>query len=93
MRDFKKFLIPLATVITPNKMEAELLTKIKINSRSTLQKAAKKIQKIGAKNVVITGISEGTKMVDFILEIFGMWNQAIKYQTSIMVAVAIIHPQ
>ncbi len=68
MRDFKKFLIPLATVITPNKMEAEFLTKIKINSRSALQKAAKKIQKMGAKNVVITGISEGTKMVDFILE-------------------------
>ena len=33
--DFKKFIIPLATVITPNRFEAEILTKTKINSKNT----------------------------------------------------------
>ena len=34
--DFKKFIIPLATVITPNKFEAEILAEIKINSKNTI---------------------------------------------------------
>jgi len=37
MTDFKKFLIPLATIITPNKFEAEFISKNKINSRKSLQ--------------------------------------------------------
>lgn len=68
VEDFKKFLIPLATVITPNKFEAEFLTKIKIDSKKTLEKVARKIQKFGAKNVIITGIESGGKISDFILE-------------------------
>ena len=31
--DFKKFIVPLATIITPNQFEAEILTKTKINSK------------------------------------------------------------
>jgi len=54
--DFQKYIIPLATVITPNKFEAEILSKTKINSKRDLEKSAKIIQKMGAKNVVITGI-------------------------------------
>jgi hydroxymethylpyrimidine kinase / phosphomethylpyrimidine kinase / thiamine-phosphate diphosphorylase len=67
--DFKKFIIPLATIITPNKFEAEILTKMKINSKNTPEKIAKKIQKMGAKNIVITGITiENKKISDFVLE-------------------------
>ena len=67
--DFKKFIIPLATIITPNKFEAEILTKMKINSKNTPEKIAKKIQKMGAKNVVITGIQiKNKKISDFVLE-------------------------
>lgn len=67
--DFKKFLIPLATVITPNKFEAEFLSKIKIDSKKSLQKAAQKIQSIGTKNVVITGLEiKNDQISDFILE-------------------------
>ena len=66
--DFKKFIIPLATVITPNKFEAEILTKIKINSENSLLKAARIIQNMGAKNVIITGIEKGKLISDFILE-------------------------
>ena len=67
--DFKKLIIPLATIITPNKFEAEILTKSKINFKNTPEKIAKMIQKMGAKNVVITGIETGDKKIsDFVLE-------------------------
>ncbi|MFB5629824.1 MAG: bifunctional hydroxymethylpyrimidine kinase/phosphomethylpyrimidine kinase, partial [Nitrosarchaeum sp.] len=69
VNDFKKYLIPLATVITPNKFEAEFLSKIKINSKDSLQKAAQKIQNMGAKNIVVTGIeTKNNTISDFILE-------------------------
>ncbi len=69
IKDFQKYIIPLATVITPNKFEAEILSKSKINSKNTIEKIAKKIQKMGAKNVVITGIDGGNnKITDFVLE-------------------------
>lgn len=69
VKDFKKFLIPLATVITPNKFEAEYLSEIKIDSKKSLQKAAQKIQDMGAKNIVITGLeTKNGQISDFILE-------------------------
>ncbi|MCE9618026.1 MAG: bifunctional hydroxymethylpyrimidine kinase/phosphomethylpyrimidine kinase [Nitrosarchaeum sp.] len=69
IKDFKKFLIPLATVITPNKFEAEYLSEIKIDSKRSLQKAAQKIQDMGAKNIVITGLeTKNGQISDFILE-------------------------
>jgi len=67
--DFKKFLIPLATVITPNKFEAEFISKNKIDSRESLQNIAQKIQNMGVKNVVITGLeTKNNQISDFILE-------------------------
>jgi hydroxymethylpyrimidine kinase / phosphomethylpyrimidine kinase / thiamine-phosphate diphosphorylase len=67
--DFKKFIVPLATIITPNKFEAEILTKTKINSKNTPEKIAKMIQKMGAKNVIITGVkSKNQEIEDFVLE-------------------------
>ena len=69
INDFKKFLIPLATVITPNKFEAEFLSKIKIVSKKSLQKAAQEIQNMGAKNIVITGLeTKKDQISDFVLE-------------------------
>ena len=56
VNDFKKYLIPIATVITPNKFEAEFLSKSKINSKNSLLKVGKIIQELGSKNVVITGL-------------------------------------
>ena len=67
--DFKKFIIPLATIITPNRFEAEILTKTKINSKNTPEKIAKMIQRMGAKNIVITGVEiKNKKVSDFVLE-------------------------
>lgn len=69
IKDFQKFLIPLATVITPNKFEAEIISKTKINTKNTPEKVAKIIQKMGSKNVVITGIkTKNNQISDFILE-------------------------
>ncbi len=69
MDDFKKFIIPLATIITPNKFEAEILAKTKLIQKIRLKKFAKIIQIMGAKNVVITGVETRNKEVlDFVLE-------------------------
>ena len=69
IKDFQKFLIPLATIITPNKFEAEILSKSKINKKNTPEKIAKMIQKMGAKNVIITGIdTKKNQISDFVLE-------------------------
>ncbi|NND87050.1 MAG: bifunctional hydroxymethylpyrimidine kinase/phosphomethylpyrimidine kinase [Nitrosopumilus sp.] len=69
IKDFQKYIIPLATIISPNRFEAEILANSKINSKNTPEKIALKIQKMGAKNVVITGIeSKKCKISDFVLE-------------------------
>jgi len=67
-KDYQKYIIPLATIITPNKLEAEFLTKMEISTENTPE-VAKRIQDMGAKNVVITGF-EGKKgkVSDFVLE-------------------------
>ena len=51
----KKYLIPIAYLVTPNIIEAELLSDIKINKISDMELAAKKILELGAKNVLIKG--------------------------------------
>jgi hydroxymethylpyrimidine/phosphomethylpyrimidine kinase len=56
VKDFKKYLISIATVVTPNKFEAEFISEKKINSKNSLQKVGKIIQDMGAKSVVITGL-------------------------------------
>jgi len=69
IKDFRKFMIPLATIITPNKFEAEILSKTKINAKNTPEKVAKIIQKMGAKNIVITGIeTKNNQISDVVLE-------------------------
>ena len=65
-KDFKKFIVPLATIITPNKFEAEYISDIRINSNNSLQLSAKRIQRLGAKNVVITGIEKSDRIMDFV---------------------------
>ena len=62
--DYKKMIIPLADIITPNKYEAKILS-----GMSNVRNAAKKIQTLGAKCVVITGYTESNNRIsDFVLE-------------------------
>jgi len=61
---YKKMIVPLADVITPNKYEAKILSGI-----TNVQKSAKKIQTLGAKSIIITGASISKGIIsDFILE-------------------------
>lgn len=48
-------LLPLATVVTPNIPEAEVLTGIKIDSIENMEKAARMIYEMGPQNVLIKG--------------------------------------
>ena len=69
IRYYKKMLIPLAFVITPNTFEAEVLTGTSIKNEKDLLTSAKKIKNFGARNVVITGNNFGKQTIsDFILE-------------------------
>ena len=64
LSDYRKMIIPLADVITPNRYESKVLTGF-----TDAKKAAKKIQAMGAKNVIITGFTESNnKISDYILE-------------------------
>ncbi len=67
--DYKKLLIPLSYIITPNVQEAEKISGIKIKSLRDMKNAAKKIQNLGAKNVIIKGghFLAGAKITDILL--------------------------
>jgi hydroxymethylpyrimidine kinase/phosphomethylpyrimidine kinase len=66
---FKKLLVPLSFVITPNVPEAERLAGMKIRAPKDIRKAAAKIHRMGAENIVIKGGHlEGKNVTDFVLE-------------------------
>ena len=68
IQDFQKFIIPLATIITPNQSEASILTNIKIKTKQSALETAKRIQEIGAENVIITGVeTKGDKITDIVV--------------------------
>jgi hydroxymethylpyrimidine kinase / phosphomethylpyrimidine kinase / thiamine-phosphate diphosphorylase len=50
-----KRLIPLATVVTPNLLEASALAGLKVNSLEEMKKAAHRIYELGARHVVVKG--------------------------------------
>ena len=69
INDFKRLLVPICDIITPNIFEAEKLSGIKIKNKKYARVAASKIQNLGAKNVVITGgDASGKTVTDFVLE-------------------------
>ena len=62
--DYKKMIIPLATIITPNKKESKILS-----GCGKVEDAARKLQELGASNVIITGFRESkNKIDDFVIE-------------------------
>lgn len=52
---YKERIIPLTYILTPNIPEAEILSGIKIRSADDMKTAARKIFRLGAKNVLIKG--------------------------------------
>lgn len=64
---FVKRLIPLATLLTPNRMEAEALSGVRIRSKEDGVRAARRLRAKGARNVIVKGGHFGTKTVTDIL--------------------------
>jgi len=64
---YRKELLPLATVVTPNRMEAAMLSNMDVEDITNLagaKKAAEKIVKTGVRGVVIKGINAGDRVFD-----------------------------
>ncbi len=70
VEDFRRFVVPLATVITPNVAEAETLAGVRIGPENTPERVARIICGMGAKGVVITGIRTGggNTMSDLVMD-------------------------
>jgi hydroxymethylpyrimidine kinase/phosphomethylpyrimidine kinase len=66
-KSFVSKLIPLSTLITPNKMEAEKLADIVIKTENDIIEAARKINKLGVKNVLVKGGHFGSEDVTDVL--------------------------
>lgn len=85
IQTLKEQLVPLATVLTPNLPEAEVLVDEKLPTQSAIQKAAQKLQALGAKNVVIKGGHRLDTEVaeDFVLLENGksFWLSSVKTET------------
>jgi len=63
----KDYLLPKATVVTPNKFEAEKLADMEIKSLEDAEDAAKKISEVGPEAVVVKGGHlEGMEVVDIL---------------------------
>ncbi len=66
LTDYRKQIISLAHVITPNLVESEIISGIKLHKKSDIEKIMTKITGMGAKNIIITGIEENGKIADFV---------------------------
>ncbi|MDP8888077.1 MAG: bifunctional hydroxymethylpyrimidine kinase/phosphomethylpyrimidine kinase [Thermoproteota archaeon] len=68
-KSFVSKLIPLSTLITPNRMEAEKLADIVIKTENDAIEAARKIKKLGAENVIVKGGHFGSaRVTDLLLD-------------------------
>ncbi|MEM3172721.1 MAG: bifunctional hydroxymethylpyrimidine kinase/phosphomethylpyrimidine kinase [Candidatus Nitrosotenuis sp.] len=66
---YRKYLVPLATAITPNVVEAEVLAGTRITDPKSAKDTAKKITEMGAKSVIITGCEfEKNKIIDYVYQ-------------------------
>lgn len=66
-KSFVSKLIPLSTLITPNRMEAEKLAHIVIKTENDAIEAASKINELGAENVIVKGGRFGSAHVTDLL--------------------------
>lgn len=78
-------LVPLAYLITPNMVEAEVMTGISIQSQADMVIAAERIQKMGAQHVLIKGgHMPGNQLVDLLYTQNGVqyWYESERVDTA-----------
>jgi hydroxymethylpyrimidine kinase / phosphomethylpyrimidine kinase / thiamine-phosphate diphosphorylase len=81
-------LVPIATLITPNLMEAERLAGMQIKSEGDAIEAARKIKDLGVKNVIIKG---GHSSRDKVTDILFHNNERIYKLTNLRIAIKASH--
>jgi hydroxymethylpyrimidine kinase/phosphomethylpyrimidine kinase len=85
---FVSELVPIATLITPNLMEAEKLAGMKIKSEGDAIEAARKIKKLGVENVIIKG---GHSNRNNVIDILVHRNEAVYKLSNTRIAVKESH--
>lgn len=55
VKSLQDVLIPLATIVTPNRYEAQMLSGLEIHTLDDMQEAAQRIYQLGAKAVLVKG--------------------------------------
>ncbi len=63
-----KRLLPLSTVVTPNLMEASVLSGLKVKSIEEMKKAAHRIYELGPKHVIVKGGHLKGKAIDLLYD-------------------------
>lgn len=73
-------LLPLADIITPNFYEQQKLTGLKLDNTNEIREGAKKLQKMGAKNVLMKGKHDNsqTEVTDVLLTEDGQFHEFTK---------------
>ena len=73
-------LLPRATVVTPNRFEAERLAEMKIRSVIDMESAARAIRRLGPQSVLVKGGHVAGELVDVLLDRRGLHRlRAIRY--------------
>lgn len=60
--------LPLATLVTPNRAEAALLTGQAVDGVAAAEQAARALQEMGARHVLLKGIPDGEQMADLFFD-------------------------
>ena len=71
MQALKEHLLPIATVVTPNVPEAEVLTGMEIHNIQDSKEAAKELHELGAKYVLMKGghaAYQGDEVIDLLFD-------------------------
>ena len=72
---YKKLLLPIAELVTPNIFEASLLSNVRINNKQDIENAARNILELGSKAVLIKGGGlKGMQGKDFYIDADGRRN-------------------
>ena len=80
IRRLRARLLPLAAVVTPNRMEAERLSGIRITSLGAAREAARRIRDLGAAAVIVTGGHLGEDM-DTVIDLVDDGTGAVEIAT------------